>query len=286
MARRKKDRGGFVSRLASLFRRAPQNREQLIAYLHEAQRANLLDLDALAMIEGALQVSELRARDIMIPRAQMVVVNRDDPLKDSLPAIIESAHSRFPVVGYGRGDIVGILLAKDLLEHAATGSDSTFNMREFLRSPIFVPESKRLDVLLRQFRASRNHMAIVVDEYGAVAGLVTIEDVLEQIVGEIEDEHDFDDDTRILKLRQNLFTIKALLPMEEFDQYFACHLDDEDFDTIGGYVTHRFGHVPERGESICIGRFCFEIIRADSRRVHLFRLRLDSDVPDASNEAA
>ncbi|HIN82864.1 MAG TPA: CBS domain-containing protein [Chromatiales bacterium] len=250
----------------------PGDTEEIIEVLHRAQQRGVLRNDALAMIEGVLQVSELQARDIMIPRAQMVVLNRDDPPQRFMPTIIESAHSRFPVIADERGDVAGILLAKDLLP--SWDANQEIALKEILRPAAFIPESKRLDMLLREFRASRNHMAIVVDEYGAVAGLVTIEDVLEQIVGEIEDEHDFDEDAMLLQLRSNLYTIKALYPVEDFNEHFETDFSVDEFDTIGGYITNRLGHMPKRGEDVTIDHYRFEVVRADSRRVHLLRLRI------------
>jgi magnesium and cobalt transporter len=229
------------------------------------------------MMEGVLSVSDMRVRDIMIPRAQMAVVNRSQSLQEILPIIIESAHSRFPIIGDGRGEVLGILLAKDLLQFFTNPDE--FNIRDVLRSAVFVPESKRLNVLLKEFRSSRNHMAIVVDEYGAACGLVTIEDVLEQIVGEIEDEHDFDEGADILKHNEHEFTAKALTTIEEFNDYFGCELDDSDFDTIGGLVVNAFGHLPKRGDTVDINRFRFKVMRADSRKVHLLNITLLQEVP-------
>ncbi len=256
----------------ALYQPEPQNREELVQLLRDASRRGLLDSDALAMIEGVLQVAEMQVRDIMIPRSQMVVVERDTDPRSWLPVIIESAHSRFPVIGENRDEIVGILLAKDLLAWLAQGEEKRFDIREALRPAVFIPESKRLNVLLKEFRASRNHMAIVVDEYGGVAGLVTIEDVLEQIVGEIEDEHDVDGDTYIMQYGPNRHTVKALTPIEEFNDYFGTDFSDEEFDTIGGLVMHAFGHMPKRGEKVTLGQFQFKVLRADNRRIHLLQL--------------
>ena len=225
------------------------------------------------MMEGVLQVAELRVRDIMIPRAQMVVVGRNNPLDKVLSVAIESAHSRFPVTGDDRSEVVGILLAKDLLNYCGE-KGRYFNIRDVLRAAVFVPESKRLNVLLQEFRASRNHMAIVVDEYGAASGLVTIEDVLEQIVGEIEDEYDFDEGASILKRSEYEFTAKAHTAIDDFNEYFGSEFEDEDLDTIGGLVTQALGHLPKRGEKVTIDRFQFQILRADSRKIHLLSIRL------------
>ena len=240
--------------------------------MRDAQRRALFDADALAMIEGVLQVSEMQARDIMIPRSQMEVLNRDSSLEQMLPVIVDTGHSRFPVIGETRDEVVGILLAKDLLRYFVTGSEEAFNIREVLRPAVFIPESKRLNVLLKEFRANRNHIAIVVDEYGGVAGMVTIEDVLEQIVGEIEDEHDLDEDYYIRKHSATHFTVKALTPIEDFNEYFETGFSDEEFDTIGGLLVHEIGHLPKRGETVTVDRFLFKVLRADNRRVHMLHL--------------
>ncbi len=264
----------LLARLAPL---EPENREELVQVLKEARRRHLMDGEALSMMEGVLQVAELRVRDIMIPRARMVVVERDKPLDDILPVIIESAHSRFPVIGDDRSEVVGILLAKDLLQFCGSG-DRRFNMRDILRSAVFVPESKRLNVLLKEFRHSRNHMAIVVDEYGAAAGLITIEDVLEQIVGEIEDEYDFDEGAYILKRGEGRYTAKAHTTIEEFNDFFDVELPGGDYDTIGGLVTNKLGHLPKRGESVEVDGFRFTVVRADSRKIRLLNIERPAPV--------
>jgi len=269
----------WLKKLFKVIAHEPENREQLIELLRDAKKRALMDTEALSMIEGVLQVSELRVRDIMIPRAHMKVVESDAPLDHILPAVIESAHSRFPVIGDDRGEVMGILLAKDLLNYCSGQGSKRFDMRDVLRPAVFVPSSKRLNVLLNEFRASRNHMAIVVDEYGNADGLVTIEDVLEQIVGEIEDEHDFDEGTTILKRGEGAFTAKAHTLIEDFNEYFECSFSDEEFDTIAGLVTHELGHLPKRGEKVLIGQFSFEVLRSDSRRVHLLDINI---VPDDS----
>jgi Putative Mg2+ and Co2+ transporter CorC len=250
----------------------PQDREALIELLRDAQRRDLLDADALAMIEGVLQVSEMQARDIMIPRAQMAVVARDDPPEKLISTIVESGHSRLPVIGNNRDEVIGLLLAKDLLRALTESKTAGFNLREVLRPVLFIPESKRLDALLKEFRASRNHMVIVVDEYGGVAGLVTIEDVLEQIVGEIEDEHDIDEGNFILKHANDRFIVKALTPIADFNEYFGTNYSDAECDTIGGLVMREFEHLPARGETITIGPIHFKVVRADNRRVHRLRV--------------
>ena len=263
----------------------PRDRQDLIALLKQAKDRALFDTEALAMIEGVLQVSDLQVRDIMIPRAQMVVVGRDHELNRVLPVVTESAHSRFPVIDDDRTEVVGIMLAKDLLQYC--GEDAPrFKIRDIVRSAVFVPESKRLNVLLREFRASRNHMAIVIDEYGNAAGLVTIEDVLEQIVGEIEDEYDFDEGAFILRRGPNSYTIKAHTAIEDFNEYFAVAFDDRDFDTIGGLTINAFGHLPARGESVVVGGFRFTVVRADSRRVRLLNVERIGDSSGASGESA
>mgnify|MGYP000898460800 CR=1 FL=1 len=261
----------WFDRLSQALLREPRDREQLVGLLRDAQQRSLLDADALGMIESVLQVSEMQVRDIMIPRAQMVVVSKDAATEEMLPIIIESSHSRFPVISDSRDEVVGILLAKDLLRYRFDGS-STFDIKDVMRPAVFIPESKRLNVLLKEFRASRNHLAIVVDEYGGVAGMVTIEDVLEQIVGDIEDEHDIDEDAFIRKRSETRYVLKALTPIEDFNEYFGTAFSDEEFDTIGGRVVQAFGHVPKRGESVVIDSFEFKVLRADNRRVHMLGL--------------
>jgi len=256
----------LLERLGALIMREPEDRNQLIALLRSAHERNLLDADALTMIEGALQVSEVKVRDVMIPRTQMGVIDINDPPEEFIPHVIETAHSRFPVIDRDRDHVIGILLAKDLLRYYA---EEEFNVRDMLRPAVFVPESKRLNVLLREFRVSRNHMAIVVDEYGGVAGLVTIEDVLEQIVGDIEDEHDFDEiEDNILRERSGRWRVKARTDILDFNEQFSTSFSDEEHDTVGGLVISRFGRLPKRGESINIDGFKFYVQRADSRRLH------------------
>ena len=249
----------------------PQTREDLMAILVAARDEKLLDGDAYGMIEGALSTSELQVRDIMIPRGQMAVVEDTWMLDKILPMAVESGHSRFPVVDGSKDKVVGILLAKDLLKFTTTvpGFDpSTFDLVRLMRTPVFVPEAKRVNVLLREFRGSRNHMAIVVDEYGGVSGLVTIEDVIETIVGEIADEHDESESAKILKQDERRFLVNGLTPVADFNAYFKADFPVDEFDTIGGLVVHRFGHMPRRGESVRISRFGFNVQRADTRRVH------------------
>ena len=261
----------WLERLSQALLREPQDREQLVELLREAEQRNLLDAQALAMIEGVLQISEMQVREIMVPRAQMVVVQEDAALADFLPAVIESGHSRFPVIGETRDEVAGILLAKDLLAFSSAENTAPFTMRDVLRPAVFVPESKRLDKLLQEFRRNRNHIAMVVDEYGGVSGLVTIEDVLEQIVGEIEDEYDIDDECFIKPYSKTQFNVKALTPIEEFNQYFKVDFSTEEFDTIGGLVMHAFGHLPKRGETITLDHVRFKVLHADHRRIRLLR---------------
>ncbi|MEI6414474.1 MAG: transporter associated domain-containing protein [Pseudomonadota bacterium] len=258
----------------------PRDREQLLGQIRQAKRRFLIDSESLSMIEGVLQVSELRVRDIMIPRPQMDVVSREAALEELLPMVVSSGHSRFPVIGDDRDEVVGLLLAKDLLAYCGREAARSFDIHDLLRPAVFVPESKRLNVLLREFRASRNHMAIVVDEYGTAGGLVTIEDVLEQIVGDIEDEYDFDEGAAILKHSDTEYIAKAQTPIEDFNQMFEACLEISDFDTLGGLVTHALGHLPKRGEVVVLCGFRFEVVRADSRRVHLLNIQRLASRPE------
>ena len=251
----------------------PRDRAALIRTVRDAERRDVLGPDALAMIEGALSVGDLQVRDIMVPRAQMVVIEGDEPPEEFVGAVVESGHSRFPVIGDNRDEVDGILFAKDLLTYFARNGSDRFDLADAMRPAVFIPESKRLDVLLREFRASRNHMAIVVDEYGGVSGLVTIEDVLEQIVGEIDDEHDTGDERLIHAHANGEFTVKARTPVEDFDEYFNSAFDDDEADTIGGVVVRAFARLPSRLEQITLGGFRFTVVRADKRRVHLLRVR-------------
>lgn len=263
----------ILERLSHLLSPEPQNREELMGLLRDAEQRNLFDAQALTMIEGVLQISEMQVRDIMIPRAQMVVIEEDMPLEKILPRVTESGHSRFPVVGENRDTVVGILLAKDLLRYNMT-QDDNFNLRDILRPPTFVPESKRLNSLLQDFRLTHHHMALVADEYGGVAGLVTIEDVLEQIVGEIEDEYDIGEEEFVKKLSATQYTIKALMPIEEFNNYFNVSFQSDEFDTIGGLVLHAFGRLPKRGEIVMLDQFRFKVLHADNRRIRLLRVQV------------
>jgi magnesium and cobalt transporter len=267
----------LLERLSAFIMREPEDREQLIELLHNSHERNLLDADALAMIEGVLQVSELQARDIMVPRSQMDVIDINESPDKFVPLVIQTAHSRFPVTSGNRDDIIGVLLAKDLLRYYA--GEEEFNVREMLRPAVFIPESKPLNVLLKEFRKNRNHIAIVVDEYGGVAGLVTIEDVLEQIVGDIEDEYDFDEDEdNIIQDKSGLYRVKAMTEIEDFNEKFGTDFSDEEFDTIGGLVLKRFGRVPKRGEQVDMEGLTVTVLRADSRRVHLLEVAPQSTV--------
>jgi magnesium and cobalt transporter len=272
--------GSWLRQLGMSLAGPPRDRDELVAVLHEACENELLDIDALWMMQGVLKVSELQVRDIMIPRAQMVVIESDADAGVILPIAIDSGHSRFPVIGESRDEVVGILLAKDMLALAGDDAQRTaFEVGQVLRPAVYVPESKRVNVLLKEFRASRNHMAVVVDEYGGVAGLVTIEDALEQIVGEIDDEYDQAEGAFILRQEENRFQVRSLTPVDEFNRCFGAHFSDEDFDTIGGLVVHEFGHMPKRGETIVIDRFQFNVARADSRHIHLFQMTV---LPEAA----
>ena len=256
----------LLERLSALLSREPEDREELLHLLHSAHDRNLFDADALAIIEGALQVSDMQVRDVMIPRAQIDVVNIEDSIEDLTRFAISAAHSRFPVIGESKDDVIGILLAKDLLRVFA---GEAFNLREMLRPAVFVPESKRLNVLLRDFRVSRNHMAIVVDEYGGVAGLVTIEDVLEQIVGDIEDEYDFDEAADNIRLDQaGRYRVKASTEIEDFNEAFGTEFSDSEYDTVGGLLIRKLGRLPKRSEIVELAGLRFQVLRADSRRVY------------------
>ncbi|QDQ26602.1 CBS domain-containing protein [Chitinimonas arctica] len=256
----------WLERLTAFLLREPEDREELVELLHSAFERHLLDADALAMIEGVLQVGDLQVRDVMIPRSQMDVISINETPETFIPFVIETAHSRFPVCDGSKDNILGILLAKDLLRYYAGQS---FDLRDMLRPALFIPESKRLNVLLKEFRANRNHMAIVVDEYGGVAGLVTIEDVVEQIVGDIEDEYDFDDtEDNIIQDRQGRWRVKAITPVADFNAVLGAAYSDTDVDTVGGLVVGEFGRVPKRGDAVSFGGYHFQVLRADSRRIY------------------
>jgi magnesium and cobalt transporter len=261
----------LLERLGAWLAREPEDREELVELLRSSYERNLLDADAFAMIEGVLQVSEMQARDIMVPRAQMDVIDIKESPDQFIPMVIQTGHSRFPVFGENKDDVIGILLAKDLLRHYA--GEEEFNVREMLRPAVFIPGSKPLNVLLKEFRKNRNHMAIVVDEYGGVAGLITIEGVIEQIVGDIEDEYDFDDvEDNIVPDKGGQYRVKALTEIADFNAVFGTRYGEQEFDTIGGLVLSRFGRMPKRGEQISFDNLVFKVLRADSRRLHLLQV--------------
>lgn len=261
----------WLERLSDFLVREPKDREQLMEILRDAGERDILSADMLHMIESVLQVAEMHVRDVMIPKAQMIVIESNSPLNSLLPMVIESGHSRFPVTDSNTHDVIGILLAKDLIKYSLNTQTSanTFDINQIIRPAVFVPQSKRLDVLLREFRVSHHHMAIVIDEYGHVAGLVTIEDVLEQIVGDIEDEYDTDEDDEIKKQGDGTYVVKATTPIDDFNEYFSSELSDEEFDTIGGLILQGFGHLPKRGEILKIDHFQFKVLHSDNRRIHL-----------------
>jgi len=263
----------WLERLGQVLSGEPRNRDELVEILRDSQARGLVDIDVLAIVEGALHVGDLQVRDIMIPRSQMVSVRADSPPEEFISVVVESGHSRFPVLGDNRDQVEGVLLAKDLLAYFASDEERNFDLDDVMRPVVYVPESKRLNVLLAEFRANRNHMAVVVDEYGGVAGLVTIEDVIEQIVGEIDDEHDGEDEEDyIRRLSNGEYTVKALTPIEDFNEFFAKAIGDDEFDTVGGLVIKAFGHLPKRGESVEVAGLHFHVLRADQRRVHLLRV--------------
>lgn len=262
----------WLERFTDLLQREPKDKAQLMEILRDAEERHLLSAEMLSMIESVLQVSEMQVREVMIPKSQMVAIERDSTLDVILPLVIESGHSRFPVTD-DDNDIVGILLAKDLLKYYFKKEASNFDISTILRPAVFVPQSKRLDILLREFRINRNHMAIVIDEYGHVSGLVTIENVLEQIVGDIEDEYDIDEDDYIKKHSDGRYTIKAATPIDDFNEYFNTEFSDEEFDTIGGLVLKGCGHLPKRGEIVKIENFRFKVLHSDNRRIHLLEVR-------------
>jgi magnesium and cobalt transporter len=266
-----KPQRSLFERLTALISPEPENRAELLEILHDAHERKLIDADALSMIEGVFQVSDLSARDIMVPRSQMDVIDLTTPIEEWLPLVLSTGHSRFPAVEGERDKVVGVLLAKDLLRYY---SEESFDVRNLLRPAVFIPESKRLNVLLRDFRANRNHMAIVVDEYGGIAGLLTIEDVLEQIVGDIEDEYDFDEDEdNILPVKDGSegarWRVKALTEIEQFNETLGTRFSDNDVDTLGGLVAHHLGRVPRKGDVFEMENIRFEVLRADARQVHV-----------------
>ncbi|MFT6189366.1 MAG: magnesium and cobalt transporter [Oleispira sp.] len=263
----------WLDKLSTLFSDDPNDRQDLKEILREAAERNVVDTETLSILEGALQVSDMQVRDIMVPRSQMVCIKAEESLKEFLPSIIESAHSRFPVLGEDQDEVLGVLLAKDLIPLILNDDREDFNVKDLLRAAAFVPESKRLNILLKEFRATRNHMAIVADEFGGIAGIVTIEDVLEQIVGEIEDEHDQEDDDSFIKVLDNdVRMVKALTPIDDFNQHFDTKFDDKEFDTIGGIVIQHFGRVPECDEAITINDWRFKVVNGTGRRINLMEV--------------
>lgn len=280
-AQAKEESLSLFEKLSRIFLNTPQNRDELVEILQAAEKHDLLDMDALSMIEGVLQVSEIQVRDIMVPRSHMVVLSEDNSYEEMLPVINNSGHSRFPVIGESRDEIVGVLLAKDLLRYVDEDSRKDFDIKDVLRKAVFVPESKRLNVLLKEFRASRNHMAMVVDEYNGIAGLVTIEDVLEQIVGDIDDEHDVEDVGNIRRMGVNRYSVKALTPIDEFNEFFDSGFNEDESDTLAGMLMKHLGHMPKRGESIMIDHYLFKVMSADSRRIKHVQLIL---LPESSKQ--
>lgn len=264
----------WIDKIAQVFSDEPTDKKSLLELLRNAEQDQVLDADTLGIIEGALQVSSMQVRDIMIPRSQVVTVAANLGLSEILDLVSRASHSRFPVVGENVDNVMGILLAKDLLPLVLNGGQDKFNIKDIVRPATFVPESKRLNILLKEFRETRQHMAIVIDEYGSVCGVVTIEDVLEQIVGEIEDEFDVDDDSYIKKFDEQNYIVKALTPVDEFNEYFDTEFSDQEFTTIGGLVLQEFGHIPERGEMISIGDFDVIILNADSRQIKLLKVTI------------
>jgi magnesium and cobalt transporter len=270
--------GSWLRRLANSITGEPRDLDELAVILVEARERGLIDADVLQMLESVLEVSEIQVRDIMVPRSQMVVINRDEPVEKILPVVIESGHSRFPVVGEDRDEVQGILLAKDLLRFFVEDQRDDFDIKECLRPAVFIPESKRLNVLLKEFRVTHNHMAIVVDEYGGVSGLLTIEDVLEQIVGDIGDEYDIDESEGIRKEADRSWTVPALTRIEDFNQAFGTRFSDEECDTIGGLILQELGRMPRRGEAVQIGGLELKVTRADRRRIETLRVTSPRDL--------
>ena len=272
-----KPRRSWLDRISSALSGEPTSREDLVELLRDAQAGGLIAADTLRMMEGAIAVSELSVADVMVSRAQMVALPADAKFLDLMKQVVESGHSRFPVHGEDKDEILGILLAKDLLR-GVVADNGPGNVRELLRPAVLIPESKKLNVLLREFRQSRNHMAIVIDEYGGVAGLVTIEDVLEEIVGEIDDEHDDADEANLIAAQADgQFMVDALTPISDFNERFIADFDDDEYDTIGGLITAAIGHLPEVGEELTLGRFGFRVARADARRLHALHVSVHAD---------
>ena len=259
----------WIGKLTNMFTDQVDDTKSLVTFLRKAEKNQVIDADGLSIIEGALQVTDMQVREIMIPRSQVATIDITDSPDEIIPKVIQAGHSRFPVIGESKDDVVGILLAKDLLELVLINDQRKFNLKDVLRPAIYVPESKRLNILLKEFRENRNHMAIVIDEYGGLGGVVTIEDVLEQIVGEIEDEYDVDEEDYIKVYDKDSYTIKALTPIEDFNTFFHSNLPDDEFDTIGGLVVNQFRHIPQRDESVGIGPYIFKVLSADNRQIRL-----------------
>ena len=277
--------GSWMERLGQTLLGEPKDRDELIEVLRDAQQRGLLGPDVLAMIEGALQVSDLRVRDVMVPRAQVVMLDVNAPMQEIVERVIDSGHSRFPVYRDSRDEVEGILLAKDILPHLAKGESSALQIQDIMRPVVFIPETKRLNNLLRDFRSNRRHMAIVVDEYGGVSGLVTIEDVLEQIVGDIYDELDAEDDGSYVKQQSDSeFVVKAVMPIEDFNQSFGTAFQDEEFDTVGGLLLKALGHLPRKGEALTLDDIRFEVMSADGRRIDLIEIDISRRDPDVKEE--
>lgn len=277
----------WAAKLLQVFAGEPKSREELVDLIQDAEDRDLIDNDTREMIEGVLDVAELKVRDIMIPCSQMVTIDIHQGVDEFLPIVIDSQHSRYPVVTDNKDHVEGILLAKDLLSYGFNMTEEVFSLEKVMRPAVIVPESKRVDVLLKEFRSNRYHMAIVVDEYGGVSGLVTIEDILEEIVGEIEDETDAqgdDDKNNIRRLSQSRYSIKALTTIEDFNQYFNTNFSDEEHDTVGGLVAHGFGHLPQAGEEVTLGNMTFRVTNADKRRIQQLQVSLNSD-DDGSPES-
>ena len=270
----KKNRQPWLMRVHQALRHGPKDRKQLIELLQVAKQRNLLNAQALKMLEGVLQISDIHVRNIMVPHAKITVISENANLTELLPIVIESGHSRFPVINEARR-VIGLLLAKDLLKYNPLAHQNTFDIRDIIRPAVFIPESKRLDSLLEEFQHKHYHMAIVVDEYGAVSSLVTIEDVLEEIVGEIEDEYDANDEVFVQEQNPNQFIVKAMMPIEAFNIFFNSHLTTEQFDTIGGVIANRFGYLPKRGASITLAPFRFKVLRADNRLIRLLQVNIE-----------
>lgn len=269
---------GLLEKIGQLFQGEPRNIKELMAVVRQANHDQLIDADSYRMIEGVIEVSDVRVRDIMIPRSQIVTIDISQTVEEFLPIVLESAHSRFPVVSEDKDHIEGILLAKDLLAYGFGHTDKPFTLKSVLRPAVIVPESKRVDVLLNEFRANRYHMSIVVDEYGGVSGVVTIEDILELIVGDIEDETDDQEGDEIRRLNKRVFNVQALTEIETFNEYFGVEFSDDEFDTLGGMIMHAFGHMPSRGESVEIDGFLFKVLSADKRRVSQLQVKIPSQL--------